>query len=457
MVDARSPAWREQWDLDGTLEYILSRGYQRITLQFPDELLEHATVVAAELQTACAQRWQLVQVYVLADTSYNSLSVDEVAAQHAAADCVVHYGRASLSPLSRLPAYFVFGRQQLDVASVVSRICDYAKQLDGSGAQKAVLVLPDQPYTHVCAELRRLLGQAGLAVPVVVADVAARQLEPLEDCAMLWLGPDDAPALLLLQLTYNSCHWIMFDPAAQCWQEGLPTEISRTLRKRYYLVEKAKNANIVGILVGTLGVAGYLQAVERLRALAQAAGKKTYTLLMGKPNPAKLANFPEVEVFVMVADPQGMILDSKDFYAPIITPFEAELAWGAQQREWTGAYRLDFNQLLEEQPQAAGQPASGPRFSLLSGGYHADDATSGTEGLTEHVAALAVRDPGGLQLSTGSAGGALVEVKSAAEYLAKRRSYTGLEAPMVGAPAKAVEKAVAGRSGRAAHYDDEPA
>lgn len=32
---------------------------------------------------------------------------------------------------------------------------------------------------------------------------------------------------------------------------------------------------------------------------------------MGKPNPAKLANFPEVEVFVLVADPDGLILDSK--------------------------------------------------------------------------------------------------------------------------------------------------
>ena len=59
-----------------------------------------------------------------------------------------------------------------------------------------------------------------------------------------------------------------------------------------------------GIVVGTLGVAGYMHAVEQVRRLAQAAGKKTYTLLIGKPSPAKLANFPEVEVFVLVADPQ---------------------------------------------------------------------------------------------------------------------------------------------------------
>ena len=59
-----------------------------------------------------------------------------------------------------------------------------------------------------------------------------------------------------------------------------------------------------GIVVGTLGVAGYLAAAEEVRALARRAGKRTYTLLMGKPSPVKLANFPEVDIFVMVADAQ---------------------------------------------------------------------------------------------------------------------------------------------------------
>ena len=43
-----------------------------------------------------------------------------------------------------------------------------------------------------------------------------------------------------------SCHWAMYEPEEQRWQEGIPMEISKTLRKRYYLVEKAKNASIIG-------------------------------------------------------------------------------------------------------------------------------------------------------------------------------------------------------------------
>ena len=91
-------------------------------------------------------------------------------------------------------------------------------------------------------------------------------------------------------------------------------------------------------------MAGYRDAIESIRRLAKSAGKKTYTMLMGKPNPAKLANFPEVEIFVMVADPQGMILDSKEYYAPIITPYEAHMAFSGDA-EWNGNYSLDFSSL----------------------------------------------------------------------------------------------------------------
>ena len=44
----------------------------------------------------------------------------------------------------------------------------------------------------------------------------------------------------------------------------------------------------------------------------------------------------------MVADPQGQILDSKEYLAPIITPHEAMLAF-TPGAAWAPAdYRLDF-------------------------------------------------------------------------------------------------------------------
>lgn len=50
----------------------------------------------------------------------------------------------------------------------------------------------------------------------------------------------------------------------------------------------------LNVFVGTVNAAGYLSMIHQMKELITRAGKKAYTLVMGKPNPAKLANFPEV-------------------------------------------------------------------------------------------------------------------------------------------------------------------
>jgi diphthamide biosynthesis protein 2 len=87
--------------------------------------------------------------------------------------------------------------------------------------------------------------------------------------------------------------------------------VSRLLRRRNYVVEKARDAERVGILVGTLGSRDYPLILERLRQTVRRAGKRCYTFLVGKPNVAKLANFPEIDVFVLVACPETSFQDTR--------------------------------------------------------------------------------------------------------------------------------------------------
>lgn len=54
-----------------------------------------------------------------------------------------------------------------------------------------------------------------------------------------------------------------------------------------------------------------------------------------------------------------------------------------------------------------------------------------------------------------SAAGGQSQITSASEYLQNRRTFWGLEAPVVGAERKPVVKAVQGQTGRAAHYTHE--
>lgn len=68
--------------------------------------------------------------------------------------------------------------------------------------------------------------------------------------------------------------------------------------------------------MGTTAAAGLRETADLIRSLAKQAGKKTYTLLVGKPVPAKLANFPEIEVFVLIADAQVCFFGTSVPYLP---------------------------------------------------------------------------------------------------------------------------------------------
>lgn len=115
--------------------------------------------------------------------------------------------------------------------------------------------------------------------------------------------------------------------------------------KRYYAIERAKDANVVGILVGTLGVSDYLAIIQQLKENIHRAGKRSYVFAMGKLNVPKLANFLEIDIFVLIACPENSLLDSSEFYKPVVTPFEMEVACN-KKREWSEEYVTDFRHLL---------------------------------------------------------------------------------------------------------------
>lgn len=54
--------WRDDWDVSGTVAWVKSRGSTRVTLQFPDELLQESTLVAAAIQRDCTETGLAVQV-----------------------------------------------------------------------------------------------------------------------------------------------------------------------------------------------------------------------------------------------------------------------------------------------------------------------------------------------------------------------------------------------------------
>ena len=435
-----------------TAEYICTHGWKRVAAQFSDDDLPVAADISEKLRSACRENGHRdVHVYILADTTYNSLGVDEVASSHIDADCIIHYGRASLTPVSgRVPVFYVFPRNDEYTISEEAFTEDVIEEFRRCGGRLTVFV--DQVFSHCMGAVRdhierhvnRITSNLGInsqiEFPTLVesheANVSGRVcggycLSTEEESAtssrlLVWVGDECSPAKEQLMLTFNSYSWLSIAPKDDRIQIGLPKRLEQVLRRRYYLVEKARNASIVGILVGTLGAAGYKNSIDSLRIAAKEAGKKTYTLLMGKPNPAKLANFPEIDIFVLVADPQGQIMDPKDYLAPIITPYEAMVAF-TDESEWNQSeYSLDIGVFASCQSQQDG------------------DASH----------ALARQALDALQISKPSTDKDIT-VTSSAEYLVHKRTWKGVEAPSAGAEHKPASKVQDGQHGRAAIYTHE--
>ena len=449
-----------------------------------------------------------------------------------------------LEPLERVPAPPVAGSggaRLLKVSEARGRECGCGPSGCGASADARTAPAPKSPSPVADANShaadaastesgardgRISLGGLSFRLPrTSTADGSASDSD--EDGAgdtppavsLAWIG-GEGPALTSALMTLAPTIYCRYDPALEpvrsvgddgsggaggdsdgdgdgacggAWLSDEPGAF-RALQRRYFLVEKAKDASIVGVLAGTLGVAGYEEAIERVVRLAEAAGKRAYVFAMGKPNPAKLANFPECGVFVLVACAQTALLDSKDFYAPVITVYEAELAF--EDRMWGGRLRLDGGAMqVAAAAEAAAEAAEGTagsvdmrrkrgeeeegRFSMVRGAYMAaagnsdfgagcsadsesdGDASDGGDGAAGAASGaralanaalgreLAVRAERALQMRSDASG--TLEAASAAEYLVLKRTYQGLEAELEDGKAEDT-RVHEGWAGRAAGY-----
>ncbi|PIL34403.1 hypothetical protein GSI_03178 [Ganoderma sinense ZZ0214-1] len=390
--------FEETYDIARTVEQVEKGDYKRIALQFPDELLPHSVPIFRVLKSRTKEGREF---YVLADTSYGSCCVDEVAAQHVDADALVHYGHACMSQASRLPIIYVLGKKPVDAADCVDK---FSQAVPNLPEKRSVVLKYDVAYAHqvdaIIATLRSKIHPSTrilhIPVPLTARPPSSGQHHTLhslqeedvqapaeeaspESSVILYIGGESLTLTNLL-MTHASYEVYTYDP-----KTGVARlESGRTnklLMRRYAVVQKARDADVIGILVGTLGVANYLPLIAHLRAIIKRAHKKSYTISVGKINPAKLANFLEVETFVLVACPENSLLDAKEFLRPIVTPYELEVALQPEQT-WTGRYVLDFEQLLKEQKEGLSEGATKhekglgepedldqPVFSLVSGKY----------------------------------------------------------------------------------------
>jgi diphthamide biosynthesis protein 2 len=473
-----------QYELRRTVEEIRAAKHRRVALQFPDDMLVDAPRVYERLRDDLKKadpQDEEVSLCILGDTSYGACCVDEVAAEHVEADVVVHYGRSCLSPTARLPVIYVFTSRPLDLDTVAASFSETYKD-----ASEKVCLMADIPYMHHLKQLARRLrddkGYTRLFVPEIVADPSSLlpnrtvpnevkvDSELLKEYSVFHLSSPPTSLLLILSSRIKAMHIFPTDNPTQAEQPAaasaaLEASTAQLLRRRYALITRLSTVPIFGILINTLSVSNYMAALQHCQRLIANAGKKSYVFVVGKVNAAKVANFSEIGGWVVIGCWESSLLESKDFYRPIITPFELELAltdddsrvWGG---EWIGDFAtvLARNKNIEQSALKQDQASDGldggnedqdiddnasddepPEFDLRTGKYvsHSrpmgrprralnppdgnpspSDATTAT---TTTSSALVARHNPTRDVATIAG-----QVSPAAEYLRSQRTWQGL-------------------------------
>jgi diphthamide biosynthesis protein 2 len=438
----------------------------------------------------------------MGDTSYGSCCVDEIAAEHVDAEVVVHYGRSCLSPTARLPVIYVFTSRTLDVNDIVAAFegtytLSPSNEKGGCEDEKVVLVADIIYHSHISAvkeELQRR-GWRNVVAPEMMHDplslIPNRKIEmpeeELKEYSVFHIS--DPPPALLLTLSSRVKTLYIYSTIPTSKSTSAPTRTlqsntSIALRRRYALLTSLSTCSIFGILINTLSVRNYLATISSIKDQIQAAGKKSYTFVVGKVNAAKIANFSEIGGWVVVGCWESSLIESSEFYRPIITPFELALClMSDRERVWSGEWRGDFEALdfvkhvganatgdtaLEESKNvdAGGDIHGGdldseeesapPEFDLRTGRYvsHSRPLYKATSALSPSLPSTSISREKASQslarrakLKVASVNGA---VSPGAEYLRSQRTWTGLGSDF--SEVEANENIEEGRSGIARGY-----
>ncbi|XP_065336721.1 2-(3-amino-3-carboxypropyl)histidine synthase subunit 2 isoform X2 [Cloeon dipterum] len=362
------------YDLHRCVRWIVELGLRRICLQFPNHLLPDSVQVCQILKRETKQ-----EIYILGDTNYGSCCIDFIAAEHVPSDGIIHFDDSCLSNAAnpKIPVLFVFPK---------TRLCDNGAKLK-SNLEHAIDTLGKSVLIFNCHCLHELDDMKDLKEKTVVSQLLTGERESfsqvlcegtcsqdcsnksrhkfesfgrgfclpdetnLADVTLIYVGTEDS---FLQNLVASWSHKFKsiycLNPEGERFDPLF--NYSRFLRQQLRLSLEVKEARSAALVVANPADPSIQKAIRHARELLKSrpSPPKVYTLAVGKPNPAKLANFMEIDVFIVLACPNNPLIspgsrhaESKEFYKPIVSLTEVELALNKARSNAS----TDYKDLLE--------------------------------------------------------------------------------------------------------------
>lgn len=355
------------YDIRGVCGVISKFNFDIVVLQFPDENLADATDVYAAIKKVLNSD---VELYITADSTYGS-SVDDVSALHVHCKLLVYFG-SDMSVSGSMPVIVCPKRLPLDITHCVDgplrAEIDAVAAFHQEGGPLAVLVFLEPCYFPHLEQVQavfteniateRIVVSFGmlpgcvdlsnwdpadarrtrcLATHELIGGMLVSRCQKMSKGDLIVILGEKNDQIINICLRYSSSKIICYSPSSGTCTTKIGVEL-KEYRERYMGVMRVEDADVIGLIIGSMGLSGDIiqSTVNNLQKLIGAAGKKSYVLVMGRLNEAKLRNFPEIDLFCLVSNDDTSLISPKTFHIPVITPYELEL--GLKAREWDSTY-----------------------------------------------------------------------------------------------------------------------
>lgn len=308
-------------DISNLVSKLQQRGARRVALQFPAGLKRRAAEYAVALRAAG------FEVIINGDPCYGACDLALDTLDYA--DVLVHFGHTPVDEQEDV----IFEPYPVDFdIAVLANAITLLKE-------KTVGLVTTVQHVHLIPAMESFLREKGMDVRVADGGTRAPNRGQVLGCSFMAARATKAPEILFVGTGVfhpigialsTGARVIALDPLT-----GIAQEVSgdALLRRRFAVIEKARGAGTIGIIVSSKSGQERIALAERLSALSP----KAVIITMREVSPDELLNLG-FACYVNTACPRLAYDDQVRFPAPVLSPQEFEILCGV--RTWDN-YAID--------------------------------------------------------------------------------------------------------------------
>lgn len=333
------------FEIHRTVWRLRRSGARHVGLQMPEGLHQWALGLADIITTFAPN---VETTTIMGDVTFGACCIDDLGARAVGVDFIVHYGHSCIVPTDQtvVSTLYIHVEVEIDVEHLVETV-----RLNFT-ADKVLAFMGTVQFTPGMVEAVKELrseffdDKSSAKVP---------QVKPLSTgetlgCTSPLVDPDvDAVVFVcdgrfhlesaMIQNPNVKGGFFRYDPFYKTLhRESFAHGEMHTQRKA--AIASARGAKMVGLILSTLGRQGSSGVMEGVERLLTDRGIPHVTVLLSDVSPDRLARFNGVDCWVQVACPRLSVDWGDAFSVPLLTPYEAHIAFG--EAVYQDIYPMDY-------------------------------------------------------------------------------------------------------------------